>query len=45
VIVWLEKRGLQATDELVEKILARAKQSDRLLTEAEILELSNVSLR
>jgi len=45
VIFWLEKRGLQATDELVEKILARAKQSDRLLTEAEILELSNVSLR
>jgi isopropylmalate/homocitrate/citramalate synthase len=39
VIFWLERRGLKPTDELVEKIFARAKQSDRLLTEAELIEL------
>lgn len=38
VVFWLEKRGITASDELVEKILTRAKQSDRLLTDAEILE-------
>jgi isopropylmalate/homocitrate/citramalate synthase len=40
VIFWLEKRGIQASDEVVEKILARAKQSDRVLTESEVLELA-----
>lgn len=39
VIFWLEKRGISPTDELVEKIFARAKQADRLLTEVEILEV------
>ena len=39
VIYWLEKRGIKPTDERVEKIFARAKQADRLLTDAEILEL------
>jgi 2-isopropylmalate synthase len=39
VIYWLKKRGLQPTDELVEKIFARAKQADRLLTDNEILAL------
>ena len=39
VIFWLEKRGIKAADELVEKIFTRAKQSDRLLTEAELVEL------
>jgi 2-isopropylmalate synthase len=39
VIYWLEKRGIEPTDERVEKIFARAKQADRLLTDAEILEL------
>ncbi len=39
VIYWLEKRGIEPTEELVEKIFARAKQADRLLTNAEILEL------
>lgn len=39
VLFWLEKRGIQPSDELVEKIFARAKQSDRLLTEAELQEL------
>lgn len=39
VIYWLEKRGIKPAPELVEKIFARAKQSDRVLTESEILEL------
>ncbi len=39
VIFWLEKRGIRPTDELVERIFARAKQADRLLTEVELLEL------
>jgi isopropylmalate/homocitrate/citramalate synthase len=39
VIFWLEKRGIKTTNELVEKIFARAKQSDRLLSEAELFEL------
>src|SRR5438876_7939905 len=44
VIFWLERRGLEPGDELVEKIFARAKQADRLLTEAELLELCGVSV-
>ena len=39
VIHWLEKRGIPARPELVEKIFAHAKHTDRLLTDAEILEL------
>ena len=39
VIFWLEKRGITPGNELVEKIFARAKQADRLLTDAEVLEL------
>ncbi len=39
VIFWLERKGIKPTEDLVEKIFSRAKQSDRLLTEAEILEL------
>src|SRR2546430_501065 len=38
VIFWLERRGIEPGDDLVEKIFARAKQADRLLTEAEIME-------
>jgi isopropylmalate/homocitrate/citramalate synthase len=45
VIFWLEQRGVEPADELVEKILARAKQSDRLLTENEIMEFAASSLR
>ena len=44
VIFWLEKRGVQARDELVEKILAFAKRSDRLLSETELLALASTSL-
>jgi 2-isopropylmalate synthase len=41
VLFWLEKRGLPATDEIVERILQAAKQSERVLTDAEILALTN----
>jgi 2-isopropylmalate synthase len=33
---WLERRGIPATDEIVERIYARAKASDHTLTDAEI---------
>jgi 2-isopropylmalate synthase len=39
VIYWLEKRGIEPTEALVEKIFARAKQADRLLTDAEVLDI------
>jgi len=35
---WLERRGIPASDELVERIFARAKSSDHTLTDAEIEE-------
>ncbi|HXE91033.1 MAG TPA: LeuA family protein [Terriglobales bacterium] len=38
VLFWLDQHGITPGDELVERILRRAKASDRLLTEAEILE-------
>ncbi len=39
VVYWLTSRGITATDELVKKILERAKVSDHLLDEDEILSL------
>jgi 2-isopropylmalate synthase len=39
VTFWLEKRGLPATDAVVDRILAAAKQSPSVLTEQEILAL------
>jgi isopropylmalate/homocitrate/citramalate synthase len=36
VIFWLEKRGLTASDEIVDRILAEAKKSDAVLSEARI---------
>jgi len=39
VIHWLEERAIAATPELVERILTHAKEMDRLLTDAEMLEL------
>jgi 2-isopropylmalate synthase len=39
VVYWLTSRGITATDELVKKILERAKVSDHLLGEQEILSL------
>jgi len=37
VIFWLERKGLTASEELVDRIFQRAKASDRCLTEGEIL--------
>ena len=42
VIFWLEKRGIQPTDERVTAIYNKAKQSDRLLTTEEVLAAINV---
>ncbi len=39
VIHWLERRGIPARPELVEKIFTYAKHADRLLTDDEIMEL------
>ena len=36
VIFWLEKRGLQATDDVIDRIFAAAKKSDSVLSEATI---------
>jgi 2-isopropylmalate synthase len=38
VVFWLEKRGLAATEEVVERIFAKAKQSTHVLTEEQIRE-------
>jgi 2-isopropylmalate synthase len=38
VIHWLETRGLAATDEVVDRVFARAKNATHVLTEEEILE-------
>src|SRR4051812_8304440 len=38
VVFWLERRGITPADDVVERIVVRAKQSDRCLTDAEILE-------
>jgi 2-isopropylmalate synthase len=37
VIYWLERQGLAATDEVVDRVLAAAKQSSRTLTREQIL--------
>jgi 2-isopropylmalate synthase len=39
VLYWLEKHGILATDELVDRIYSAAKQSEHVLTEDEILAL------
>jgi 2-isopropylmalate synthase len=45
VVYWLGKRGIPAGDEAVDRILAAAKQSNRILTEEEILALVPSSAR
>ena len=42
VIFWLEKKGIQPTEERVTAIYNKAKQSDRLLTTEEVLEAIHV---
>ncbi|HYY59063.1 MAG TPA: LeuA family protein [Pyrinomonadaceae bacterium] len=39
VIYWLEKRGIEPSEERVERILARAKQSSSVLSEDEVMKL------
>jgi isopropylmalate/homocitrate/citramalate synthase len=38
VLYWLERRGIAATDELVDRIYQRAKTSDHTLSDAEVVE-------
>jgi 2-isopropylmalate synthase len=45
VIYWLGKRGIAASEEVADRILATAKQSSRVLTEEEILALLPSSAR
>jgi len=45
IVYWLNKRGIPATDEIVDRIFAAAKQSDSVLTEQEILALVASSAR
>jgi len=40
VTYWLEKRGLPASDAIVDRILPAAKQSPRILSEDEVLALA-----
>ena len=42
VIWFLEQRGHDATEERIAKVLAKAKDSDRLLTEEEVLDAAGV---
>src|SRR5581483_9920202 len=39
VIFWLEKRGIAATDELVDRIYAAAKSSNRMLTHEQVQDI------
>ena len=39
VTFWLEKREIEASEELVDRIFSAAKQSKRIFTEAEIYAL------
>jgi hypothetical protein len=39
VVFWLESRGLPATDEIVDRIFAAAKKSDRTLTHEQVQSL------
>jgi len=45
VLFWLERRGIPASEELVERIYSRAKSSDHTLSEAEILECATAGAR
>jgi 2-isopropylmalate synthase len=45
VVYWLGKRGLPAAADVVDRILAAAKQSSSVLTEAEILALAGAPAR
>ena len=38
VLFWLERRGIPASDDLVERIYRRAKASDHTLSDAEVVD-------
>jgi hypothetical protein len=38
-VCWLQDHGIEAAPELVKEIFRRAKQADKVLTDAEILEI------
>lgn len=42
ILFWLEKRGISIQDDIVERIFSRAKNSDRVLTESEILDCCRI---
>lgn len=42
ILFWLKKRGIPVDEHVVERILTRAKASDRVLTESEILDCCRV---
>jgi 2-isopropylmalate synthase len=39
VVFWLERRGLAATDEIVDRVFAAAKGSNRILSHTQIREI------
>jgi hypothetical protein len=39
VVAWLERRGIAANAALVARVLERARASERVLTDAELVEL------
>jgi 2-isopropylmalate synthase len=43
VIFWLEKRGIPATDDVVDRIFSAAKKATRVMTEEEILSAAGMS--
>jgi isopropylmalate/homocitrate/citramalate synthase len=45
VLFWLERHGIPASDELVERIYQRAKTSDHTLSEAEVVECLPAALK
>lgn len=44
VVCWLEDRGLEPEEEIVQSLFRRAKESDRILTENECLEVVHASV-
>jgi 2-isopropylmalate synthase len=44
VVFWLERHGIAASDEIVDRIYQRAKNSDRMLTDPEIMECVQAAL-
>jgi len=45
IVYWLAKRAIPASDEIIDRIFAAAKQSDSILTEREIFSLVASSAR